>query len=396
MEIRYKVGTKKWMALESQRITAELPLLEPMDESLALLHRVMESLPVVSRRALRRWFGIRPVVPSSLDGDPADVQSYGSMDEVEGSLSLKRGTLRQEIEALQGAWRTATAKAQEVAQVAVAARQQKEEEFTGELKLAATPTPDEAIRKAGFSLAIFALEGVAPEDVAAEKEWFATRLETWAQPLAQDKSAAIARQICLKELLIRRLSAGALKVNAAALGEDGNRRLKALREEESAYAELLKTLESVWPYMRGIQGKLTLHGTVADLVRLLQEYAAKKDETLVDGFFTATEIQVLMRRHNTAGVEYGPQYRPSLVAYVAMARQHLFDRDWRPDFTNSQWKRLDQAWATAEKAVRDHLPVEERDREPDLYRDGEEGEFPGLVTDGVPAATENPNAGSKA
>lgn len=367
---------KRWHCLRPDRLMETLADIQPA-EHLPALHAALESTGGVMWTAARRWFGMQPMVaPSTYD--PIDLHSFATADELEASLGLKRGGLRQELTAVLGVWSASRPKVDEVKRVAEQAKAAKAEAFTGELSLPEPEDPDKIIAEAGFS-SVFAGDGakhLVGADLDTEKRWLVSRIQAWRRPLGDQQVASLARTILVKEVLMRRIEARLLSTDMRTAGKESAEFVKQLTSEQTAYAELITKLDELAPWMNAVSGRVTLQGVVADIIRILQEYGVTKETALIDGFFTATEIQILL---NGSKQLPDPQYRPDIVAMVAEARAHIWNRDWSDSLTPSQYKRLRTAWAAAERECRQNLSVEESDPVPDFMDEGPGGEYPEIV-----------------
>jgi hypothetical protein len=368
---------KRWHCLRADRVVEVLPEFTP-EEHLKALHAALESTGGVVWSAARRWFEMQPMVPPP-DYDQVDLYSFATADELETSLGLKRGGLRQELSAVMGIWTAAKPKEDERKRIEQAAQKAKEETFTGELPLQDPEEPDKVIAEAGFGR-VFTGDGVnklSVEELAAEKKWMASRIHAWRRPLNDSQVASLARAILVKEVLMRRMEARLLGTDMSIAGKEATEFIRQLTSEQAAYAQLLNQLDELAPWMSAVSGRVTLQGVVADVIRIMQEYGVTRDKTVVDGFFTATEVQILM---NGSKQLSDPQYRPDIVVMVAEAKRNLWNRDWSDSLTAGQYKRLRTAWAAAERECRQNLTVEESDPVPDFMDEGPAGEFPAIVT----------------
>ena len=116
------------------------------------------------------------------------------------------------------------------------------------------------------------------------------------------------------------------------------------------------------------RSRLNISGMLAEVVKGYQDYYGNGDNTIVDGMFTALEIEIETRRSQQAPT---PQYRADLVTFVNAAKAGLWDPKWEPSFKPGQLAAIQKAWQAsylteAEKAA---LPA------PDLESDGPEGEW---------------------
>lgn len=367
---------KRWHCLRPDRLSEALANIVPA-EHLPALHGALESAGGVMWTAARRWFEMQPMVaPATYDA--LDLHSFPTADELESSLGLKRGGLRQEIAAMLGVWNAARPKVDEVKRVAEQAKAAKAESFTGELPLATPDDPDKIITAAGFA-SVFAGEAskqLSDEELLVEKQWLASRIQAWRRPLGDPQVASLAQTILVKEVLMRRTQARLLATDIKTAGKETAEFMRQLNVEQAAYADLITKLDELAPWMNAVSGRVTLQGVVADIIRILQEYGVTKETALIDGFFSATEIQVLL---NTSQQMPDPQYRPDIVVMVAEAKAHLWNRDWSDSLTPSQYRRLRTAWTAAERECRQNLTQEESDRVPDFMDEGPGGEYPDLV-----------------
>lgn len=368
---------KRWHCLRADRVVEVLPDFTA-EEHLKPLHAALESTGGMVWSAARRWFEMQPMVPPP-DYDQVDLYSFATADELETSLGLKRGGLRQELSAVMGIWTAAKPKDDERKRLEQAAQKAKEETFTGELPLQDPEDPEKVIAEAGFG-SVFAGEGakkLTVEDLAAEKKWLASRIHAWRRPLNDSQVASLARAILVKEVIMRRMEARLLATDMSTAGKEATEFIRQLTSEQDAYGKLLTQLDELAPWMSAVSGRVTLQGVVADIIRIMQEYGVSRDQTVVDGFFTATEVQILL---NVSKQLPDPQYRPDIVVMVAEAKRHLWNRDWSDSLTPGQYQRLRTAWSAAERECRQNLTAEESDPAPDFMDEGPAGEYPPLVT----------------
>lgn len=378
LQYKHPATGKRWHCLRRERLQECFADVSLPDE-LPVIHAALEGIGGLVWTVCRRWFGLQPMVPPE-DYDPLDLAEFATADELESSVGLKRGGLRQELAAALGAVTAARPRHRELKQAEAAAKASRAASFSGELPLTPPESPMQVIESAGFGFVYSGAAGAKlaenPPALADEQQWLASRIAAWRKPLTDAQVSALARSILLKELLIRRLEGRLVSTDMSIAGKETAELMRQLTAEQNAYGNMLKQLDELAPWMNAVSGRVKLQGVVADLIRLLQEVAVSRDEALVDGFFTATEVQVLL---NGSRQLPDPQYRPDVVVMVNQARQHLWNRDWRGSFTAGQFRRIREAWMAAEAAVRQNLTQEQSDRVPDFMDDGPGGEFPDLV-----------------
>jgi hypothetical protein len=343
--VEFTVDGAPWLCQRFNLLATEIPL---QQDQLALFHSVAISKPR-GWLIVRRLFGIWPVVPPS--GTDTDDLRLWQREELREALGLTRPQLQAELDAVRGAWQGVKPKEEEVRGQRSEVREPRAEfEF-----------PDsELLKRHGFGIRFQNSE---------EAAWFAQRVRDYEKVLNEKFASGLARNALMTELRIYQIDAF---LNDSGLCKTGcnewKTNLKLRQELDSNYQDQIAQIKELCPWAGAIAGKFTFTGTLSDVTKAVQEYAARNDTRLIDGIFAATEILVECRRSTQAPE---PRYRAGLVVFLNAAKAGLWDPNWKPPFEPPKLKQIDAAWKAALAAAGD----EAGEKVPDLEQDGPGGEY---------------------
>lgn len=116
---------------------------------------------------------------------------------------------------------------------------------------------------------------------------------------------------------------------------------------------------------------MAIQPVLGTITQALLDVATRNDTRLVDGIYTATEIQVECRRSVQMPE---PRYRAGWVVVMNSAKAGLFDPNWKPPFDERMTARMDAAWKAA------YMEAARGEALPDLEADGPGSEYADLKT----------------
>lgn len=159
-----------------------------------------------------------------------------------------------------------------------------------------------------------------------EARWLASRVKELEKVFLDPNAKSVVRQAVINEMFIRRID------DAMAQTPILDKAFWAYQESKQAmeqiYARQWDQLREICPEIRAKEAKLNFAGVFSEIIEAVRKYRAEGNNEIVDGMFTALEIQVLMRSSQQA--EGRVQYRPDIVACVNEARRAL----WDPKFSS--------------------------------------------------------------
>jgi hypothetical protein len=344
--VEYDCAGEMWRCNRFDLLAVEIPM---RPEHLPLFH----SVAVSKGRAwliVRRLFGLQPVVPAA-NTELDDLRLWGR-EELRAALDLTRSQLQEELTAIRGTWQAITKTLPEPEPKAAPKEHREEFQFAD----------DELLARHGFSIRFERME---------EKAWFAGRVKDFEKVLNEKFAAGLARNALMSELRIHQLDDILNNPDKNKTGNEAWRSNLKLRQElDENYQDQIKQIKELCPWAGAIAGKFTFQGVLSDITQAIQLYASRNETRLIDGIFTATEIQVECRRSTQAPE---PRYRAGLVLYLNAARAGLWDPNWKPAFENSALKRIDAGWKAAFAAASEDVSV------PDLEQEGPRGEYSELT-----------------
>jgi len=309
---------------------------------------------------VRRLFGLMPVAPPP-NYATEDLMSWDRQD-LCVALGTSLAQLQQELDAVRGVWRGivgniqhSTSNTEHRSKVPIVPPAGEEEPLFRD---------DATLKEYDFPRVLF-IDG-------DERDWFVKRVKDFAKLLLEKMTAGLARNALMTELQLRRLDEALSDPKKIKTGESEWRTaMKQRGDLDGTYNTQIAALQKLAPWATAIAGKYNLQGVMSDFTRAYQEFYATGEQTLVDGIFTATEIQVELRRSVQTPE---PRYRAGLVVFLNAAKAGLWDPNWAGQFPPAQLKKLDAAWKAAAIAAGD----ESGERVPDLEKDGAEGEYEAL------------------
>lgn len=347
---------------------------------------------------MRRLFGVGPVIiPLSSDPDDFRAMSAGDLCEF---LCIQRPALEAELEEARRQWKIYTTQDAALGQVNGApkagdpdaeliedgAMAASAPEPKGTRPAAATPEiahgDDETLRMAGFSP-----EAMFRQDTSG-KARFVDRVREWGPILRDRMTATTARSALLNELRVWRLEQCLMEEDPAARDKESRKRYRELADEldsvNRAYQGQLQIIEQQAPWFNVTGQTLSFKNAISELVQGLQEYHASGNSQKIDGIFTATEIQVLLR---TSVQNPEPTYRLGWVTHVNASREWLYRQEARRQFKAADLAKLDAGFKAAVRAY-----VEDSGTHmPDLEREGQDGEYDDIYLPPTGAGTEERN-----
>jgi len=102
--------------------------------------------------------------------------------------------------------------------------------------------------------------------------------------------------------------------------------LKERRDAQDALNSSMKTLGLADMQGGTLRKKMAFNDCLSTLLQAIQQYYSENDRELIDGLFTAAEVELL-----TTPTRLRPaQYRPDLVLMAMEAKEHLWEKDWSP------------------------------------------------------------------
>lgn len=253
------------------------------------------------------------------------------------------------------------------------------------------PEEEDILTRLRFNRKMFTIKGRLPSDNENEEKWFRKRLEDWEKILSDPRAETLARQLLLKELDLERART-ALNETAPVVEGEVNKDFTTLRklvsELEEEYRLQWDAVDKACPMASQIAAKARITSSLADFIRCYQDYINDGSNDLIDGIFTAHEIQVLMRQSTQCKI---PQYRFGWCVAKNLAKVGLWYRDWRPEQTQENkdgyafvnikstgfnyFKTLDEEVKKAINETRVRLGIEFVD----LENDGPAGEYPDFL-----------------
>ena len=358
--VEYKVDGVLWRCNRFDLLAAEFPITAP--DQLP----TFQGVAMGRERAwliVRRLFGMQPVVPPASTA-MEDMRPW-QREELAADLGLTRAQMQAELDAVRGAWVgvAKSAPAPEAPAPKAAAR----EEFLF--------ADDDLLTRHGFTMRFGSVD---------ERNWFAQRVRDYEKVLNEKFASVLARNALMTELRIYQLDAFLNDTEKCKTGESSwKANLKLRQELDGNYQDLLKQIRDLCPWAGAVAGKFAFAGVMSDVTKAIQEYAARNDTRLVDGIFTATEIQV--ECHRSVQVP-DPRYRAGLVTYLNAAKAGLWDPNWKPAFEFSLLRRIDAGWKAGFVAAGD----ESGEKLPDLEQDGPAGEYDSLkLPEGIKLTNDN-------
>lgn len=354
---------EQWSASAVAALTADIE-----GASEAMLPALMARLQDHPRQMAiaRGLYGIHPLVPEA--GVDPDVLRVRSKAQIAAEFGISKGQLQSEVDFIRGMARSALAQ--------LAAQDQptgEESENVSPAAITQQPTfslqnDDDVISEHGFDA-----YQLSPSD----RKWLVSRLTDpqWAKALTIKLTADLAQQSIINALEIRRLRAAQARLSPASKDDAAEYRAtaKAAAEAESAYRAQLEQLEQLAPYLN-LSGKgVALHGGFSLITEALQQWYKDGSKALIDGVFTATNIQVLLR---TSAQVPEPQYRAGHVVYLAAARDGLLDPHWKNTFSVETLRAIDHGFKGA------FARATPKSDQPDLKATGPDGEYKDFVAEG--------------
>lgn len=345
--VEYQHGSETWLCKRFDALVAELPGL-----TVALLPRLQAALELQDRQWLitRRLYGLMPQTPSA-KYPLADMRVWTRGELVDALNIVKGEQWQQELNAIRGVWEAVKPKEVE----------------SGELKVESPVlrkglfSDDDLVRKYDFGRVNF-----RDRDEAAR---FAGRLREVEKLFSEKTTAFLGRQLLIMEMNLSRIDEEISFANI--LGKDYRDNTNLRSKLAADYDTLLKTIDKLAPWFGAIAGKYSFKGAIAEITAAIQAYQADGNTALIDGIFTATEIQVECRRSVQAPE---PRYRYGWVVNALEAKANLWNQAWKPTTPHSLLAKLD-------KGMREGLKLagqESGEVLPDLEKAGEAGEYPPL------------------
>ena len=367
-----------WRVERVDLLLAEFPGL--LRERLAAIQRILE-LPEHARSwmVVRRLFGCMPLkVP--LGGDPEDyrVWTRGELREV---LGLEERAIRAELDVVRGivGRKTEDGKTEDGGRRTEDGKGGAASGFqipTSEPRL--LETDEEVLRRYQFPVSIFQKEGRAKEENLAELGWFAGRVREWERLFKAAMTNRAATQALYSELRLRRAEMDSWELERRETPLEPTQRgaMETLRKKisdrisdlESTYRAQLEALQELAPWFNVTGKQMSVTGAVGEMIKACQEWEAQGSRELVDGVFTALEIEVQLRTHTLAPE---PMYRLGWLTHVIDSKRWMWNPTASARFKPKDLEVLDHAFKAAVRAYKElhQLPV------PDLLDDGPGGEF---------------------
>jgi hypothetical protein len=388
---------------EGATILWKVDLFDQLAEDYAILDNQMPQFHACATRTPRAWqvlrmlYGINPViVPSDTD---ADFLKIWSRSEVSARLKISLNDLETMLDTLLAAWQRvqpetilAPVKPLVAPKPTTASKPppgpappkprrtappppRNAQETSGStylLSLTLPPLEDtqqDLLSKYGFSDKLFCAAGHAEAEAVAERDWFVERISEITQLLDEPAVSSLARSALMNELYERRLD------DQMALADVASKEFADLSDAKeqvaSEYREQWEQIKGIVPWANKVSHKNMFAGVLSDVLDGYIKYKADPKNKLLDGVFTALEIQVLMRESQQAGI----RYRPGQVAAILEAMHNLADPNWERSLPNNICKQMDQAFREAAEKFRETngmpLPNIESD-------DPKVGEYPPL------------------
>lgn len=358
----YEIGNDPWRCEQEAWLASEFPGVT--QETLPEFHALASRQPR-AWRVVRLLHGIAPVFPDP-DMNPDDLRTW-RRPELQEHMGISAAELKEELGAIRGAWNRHMAK---------------QAAFPSASDSPPTPAPpapepalalrttQEVLVDFGFPGGLFADPDRPEREQKREEEWFLGRLEEWEKLLRHKQASGLARQALLNELQLRRVE-DRLCTTTPGSAEFTNA-VKAKKELETQYQKQLETLDDLAPWAGALAGNMSFAGTVSDIIQGIQQYRARGSTALIDGIFTATEIQVELRQSEQ---QKDPRYRAGLVAYLNEARAFIFDPTYKTNFKPGQLRRLDVGFRAAVRGLAEKGETDLPNLESD---DPQEGEYEDL------------------
>ncbi|MBM3831837.1 MAG: hypothetical protein FJ403_00880 [Verrucomicrobia bacterium] len=356
-------------------------------EDLPVFHEMLSRSPR-AWMIVRRLFGFRPLrLP--LNGNPDDYRTW-SRFELCDNMGIAEKELAAELEALRTFWQQHLSPKQPDTPPPPPSAP------NGQMTL--VETDDEVLKKYGFNSSVFDLPHRSPEDNKVEKQWFAIRVREWRKLFDQSMTARLATQALFNEMRLRREENALWDLDKQPVPESLEKRNlleknkaaieNRITELEQSYQEQLKNIEDIAPWFNATGKQISITGAIGELIKGVQEYKAKKDTRILDGVFTALELQVLMQQSRQVPE---PMYRFGWVTYINSTKAFLWDQSFESASRPADLAKLDAGF----KAGVQRFTEERGDVLPDLERDGPEGEYEELYSREEKTKTQGPQPGPR-
>lgn len=372
--IEYQVSGKLWRVNQGKQFSDFFRL---KDGQVGKLHFWGEGRTdlLAAWTVARMFFGIEPVIQD----EKADIDLYGSslsIDEIAEKRGCDAEEVKMELQAIGAAWKVfqRTIPVEAPAPVAAVINDFTPPAEQTSLQLTDAPltaVQTDVLKFRGFSPKDFEMDDKRRTDEQSNQELQALygRIVELKKVFDEPMAKEVGRQALINEIFLRRIDQQLLR-----LATDSPK-FAVLREtKQEVETTLLKQwaeVEKICPFIKGAINKMTAIGAFSDLARGYQEWTKDKTKQIIDGMFTAYEIQAEMWESE----QLPPHYRPGWVAAIVEARAGLFDPNFRRSISNSKCKILDMAFQAAAKAYNERFNV----KLPDLLRDGEQGEYPDII-----------------
>jgi hypothetical protein len=359
-----------WRVRQFAELASEISNLTGDD--LADFHEFANTKHPTAWLMCRMLYGISPVIPkSTVDSDY--LKEFSRL-EIETKLKVTAGQCDVQLARLSATWsqRPKTPVVKESLTVATAVKQEPVEVFTPPDTTDGILSDEQRARilEYGFSLEMFNVGGRSETQKLAEMMWFAGRLEELRKVFEEPMVKSTARMAVLNELQLRRAD------DRMSITEFGSKEFMALQDTkgqiETIYAKQWAQLEEMCPHAKAASTRVSVAGVVSDWIDGYAKFISNGDNSILDGLFTAFEIQVENRQSEQSEV----RYRPGLIVAINDARQGLWDPTWKRSIPMAQLQVLDDSYRKAQKEFNEKHSV----ILPNLEADGPGGEYPDLVS----------------
>ena len=291
---------------------------------------------------LRRVYGIAPFLGVE---DPDDIRAW-PIEELASSRGMSARQIENHLAGARMYWKRVRAESRksEVGNRKSESKSEKSE-----------PDDDEVER-------LLLEQGFGDIQDAAERRYIASRIKDFGPWLESEHLRGTARSAIQQEAAIfyvldpsireLRVKIGEKKGLAHSTEKENSQLLsliKARREEQQALESTLSTLGMTEASGGGLKKKLVLNDWLSALFDAVRAANADGDRALVDGFFEAAEIELLI----TPTTLRPAQYRPDLIVSLLEAKEHLWEKEWSPTpISRRVCRTLKKAWDAALAAAR--------------------------------------------